>query len=429
MKILKVIHGYPPTYNAGSEIYSQSICEELAKDNEVQVFTREQNDYELDFVIRQEVQNNVRLHFVNLAREKDGYEHELVNRSFEKILGSFQPDVLHVGHLNHLSLGVIRVAYKRSIPIIFTLHDFWLMCPRGQFLQRNFDGEKLYQLCDGQEDGKCATNCYSMLHSCAAKDKVEDIAYWTKWVNRRMQAVRSLIPMIHQFIAPSQYLKNRFLQDFPLPKEKILYLDYGFPTHYLSPAKKKKNSIFTFSYIGTHIPAKGVNLLIEAFKKLEGKSQLIIWGRTAGQNTAALKKLTKKSLSPIIFKGEYVNQNIVSEVFSETDVIVVPSIWGENSPLVIHEAQACHIPVITADFGGMKEYVAHQTNGLLFEHRNIEDLAKQMQWAMEHPVQMKEYGQRGYLHSKDGKIISLTDHCQKLKQVYQQAISENETRK
>jgi len=268
-----------------------------------------------------------------------------------------------------------------------------------------------------------------MLHSCAAQDKVEDIAYWTNWVNRRMQAVRSLIPMIHQFIAPSQYLRNRFLQDFPLPKEKILYLDYGFPTHYLNPVKEKKNRIFTFSYIGTHIPAKGVYLLIEAFKKLKGNSRLMIWGRPAGQNTAALKKLTEKSLSPIIFRGEYENQNIVSEVFSETDVVVVPSIWGENSPLVIHEAQACHIPVITADFGGMKEYVAHQTNGLLFEHRSIEDLAKQMQWAIEHPVQMKKYGKRGYLHSEDGKIISLTDHCQKLKQVYQQAISENETRK
>jgi len=77
----------------------------------------------------------------------------------------------------------------------------------------------------------------------------------------------------------------------------------------------------------------------------------------------------------------------------------------------------------------MKEYVAHQVNGLLFEHRNVEDLAKQMQWAIEHPIQMKEYGQRGYLHSQDGKIIDLTDHCQKLKQVYQKAITENETRK
>ena len=67
MKILKVIHGYPPTYNAGSEVYSQSICEELAKNNEVQVFTREKNDYELDFVVRQELQNKVPVSYTHLT--------------------------------------------------------------------------------------------------------------------------------------------------------------------------------------------------------------------------------------------------------------------------------------------------------------------------------------------------------------------------
>ena len=52
MKILKIIHGYPPNYNAGSEVYSQSICNELAKKHDIFIFTREDNLYTADHIIR-----------------------------------------------------------------------------------------------------------------------------------------------------------------------------------------------------------------------------------------------------------------------------------------------------------------------------------------------------------------------------------------
>jgi len=59
---------------------------------------------------------------------------------------------------------------------------------------------------------------------------------------------------------------NRFIADFGIPENKIIYLDYGFPTEYLTQTEKSKDKTnFTFDYIGTHIPAKSVNLLIEAF--------------------------------------------------------------------------------------------------------------------------------------------------------------------
>lgn len=423
MKILKVIHGYPPTYNAGSEVYSKSICEELTKGHEVQVFTREQDEYRLDFEIRKETNNNIFITIVNLPREKDGYEHPLVNRAFRELLIEFQPDVVHIGHLNHLSLGIVREVKKLNIAIVFTLHDFWLMCPRGQFLQRNFDGQELYRLCGGQENQKCATNCYRMIQSCREQDETTDTNYWTDWIERRMQSVNEIIPLIDIFIAPSQYLKNRFINNFGLRENQIQYLDYGFPLAYLKPIKKEANRPFTFAYIGTHIPAKGVNLLIEAFKKTDKPSRLMIWGRHIGQNTASLKRLAKDSFNPIIFKNEYENPNITNAVFQHVDVVVVPSIWGENSPLVIHEAQACHVPVITADFGGMKEYVQHQVNGLLFEHRNSGSLYQQMQWAIEHPKETQLLGNRGYLYSDDGKVPCIKEHCQSLELIYQKVIN------
>jgi glycosyltransferase involved in cell wall biosynthesis len=417
MHILKIIHGYPPDYNAGSEVYSQSIVNELKKKHKITVFTREENDYEPDFKFRKETKDNIDFVYVNMARGKDGYNHEILNRQFAELISEIKPDIAHVGHLNHLSTGIIDVLNNAEIPIIFTLHDFWLMCPRGQFLQRNFDGKNIYKLCDIQGDNKCANSCYKMYFS----DKMGE-NYYTNWVNNRMKITSEIIKKVDLFIAPSKYLINRFINDFNMPKDKIIYLDYGFPVHYLQPVEPKTNGIFTFGYIGTHIPAKGLNLLIKAFGKIEKPAKLKIFGRMNGQNTRALKKMAKESKNPIEFCGEYRNQNLASTVFSKIDAIVVPSIWGENSPLVIHEAQTCKIPVITADFGGMKEYVAHNINGLLFEHRNTESLYEQMKFAVNNSEQMAKLGQNGYLYSRNGKVPNIEDHCKGLMNLYKKII-------
>jgi len=420
MHILKIIHGYPPTYNAGSEVYTQSIVNELKKSNRVTVLTREENPFLPDFNFRFETIENVDFIFVNMAKAKDGYNHKLLNDRFLEFIKKVKPDIAHIGHLNHLSTGIVDVLFEQKIPIVFTLHDFWLMCPRGQFLQRNFDGKNLYNLCEKQDDSVCANNCYSMLFG-----KKSDVKFWKNWINQRMNITKKLSEKVDYFIAPSKYLMNRFITDFEIPIHKILYLDYGFPTHYLQPVKHKFTDVYTFGYIGTHIPAKGINLLIEAFKMLKGKAKLKIFGRENGQSTEALKNMAKNSENEIEFCGEYINQNLANVVFNNVNCIVVPSIWTENSPLVIHEAQACKIPVITANVGGMAEYVNHKINGLLFEHRNVNSLIEQMQYAIDNQQEMKKIGEKMYLHSENGEVPNIIEHCQNLLEIYNKLIKIN----
>lgn len=414
MHILKIIHGYPPLYNAGSEVYSQSVVNQLSKTHKITVFTREEDVYKPDFKFSNSKKGNTNFVHVNMARAKDGYNHETLNQKFAKLIRKIKPDIAHVGHLNHLSTGIIDELHLAKIPIIFTLHDFWLMCPRGQFLQVGLSENKIFELCHKQKNEKCATVCYNRYFSGQKYDYERDKKYWTSWIATRMKTTKDIINKVSLFVAPSKFLMNRFIKEFGVPTEKIIYLDYGFPTNYLKPVNKSKSEVYTFGYIGTHIPAKGVNLLIQAFSKLETPAKLKIFGRYDNQNTKILKKLAEKSKNEIEFCGEYKNENIVGEVFEKIDAIVVPSIWGENSPLVIHEAQACHVPIITADFGGMKEYVNHQVNGLLFEHRNAESLFEQLKFATENPNLMKKYGLRGYLFSENGKVPSIEKHCEKL---------------
>lgn len=425
MHILKINHGYPPNYNAGSEVYSQSICSELSKHHRVSVFTREENPYTPDYAIRLEkASENLDLYYVNNPNGKDGYRHKQLDKKFAKTLDDIRPDIAHVGHLNHLSTGIVDELNKQNIPIVFTLHDFWLMCPRGQFLTRSIGEEINNKLCTGQEDKKCALNCYKVYFSGKEAEEQTELQTWSNWIHNRMLETKAIVGKVNLFIAPSKYLRERFIEEFGMPENKIIYLDYGFPTEYLTPTEKTtEKKEFTFGYIGTHIPAKGVNLLIEAFGKIEQKAILKIFGRHNGQSTNALKHLAGKSFNRIEFEGEYINHNLANDVFSKVDCIVVPSIWAENSPLVIHEAQSCKIPVITADYGGMKEYVQHQVNGLLFEHRNVDSLKDQMEFAIKNQKLVNGLGERGYLFSNDGSVPTIKSHCKTLEDVYKGLIA------
>lgn len=98
MHILKIIHGYPPNFNAGSEVYSQSICTELSKHHRVSVFTREENPYATYFSIReQKVNDSLMLYFVNNPQAKDGYRHKQMDENFTELIKEIKPDVAHIG--------------------------------------------------------------------------------------------------------------------------------------------------------------------------------------------------------------------------------------------------------------------------------------------------------------------------------------------
>ncbi len=240
------------------------------------------------------------------------------------------------------------------------------------------------------------------------------------------------VAVIDLFIAPSRTVLQRFRDDFGLPAHKLVYLDYGFHRERLLGRLRSSDEPFTFGYIGTHVPAKGINHLIEAFSMLTGQPLLRIWGRPLGAETTSLYELLatmpQEVQGRVHWMGEYRNSEIVSDVFNHCDAIVVPSIWLENSPLVIHEALQARVPVITANAGGMAEYVRHEENGLLFAHRNPVALAVQMQRFIQDPTFARRLGERGYLDGEDGNIPAMSDHLHELEQLYAQVCAHRKER-
>lgn len=427
MKVLQVIHGYPMRYNAGSEVYTQTLCHGLVDRHEVHVFTREEDSFAPDFRLRIERDADdprITLHVVNNPRNKDRYRDIGIDQRFAEVLDRVRPDVVHVGHLNHLSTSLLVEAATRTIPIVYTLHDYWVMCPRGQFMQMfPQDPENLWAACDGQDDRKCAERCYARYFSGAPDERESDVEHWTGWVERRMRHMREMAELVDIFVAPARYLHDRYRDEFGLPECKLVYLDYGFDLGRLRGRVRTPGEPFTFGYIGTHIPAKGIHDLIRAFGELSGEPRLRIWGRSRGQDTEALKALAGSlptgTAERVEWLPEYRNQDIVPDVFDRVDAIVVPSVWVENSPLVIHEAQQVRVPVIAGDVGGMAEYVQHEVNGLQFEHRSRRSLARQMQRFVDDPALASRLGERGYVFDADGEIPSIEQHVRDVERIYE----------
>ncbi len=430
MKVLQVIHGYPMRYNAGSEVYTQTLCHGLAKRHEVHVFTREEDAFAPDSRLRCEPDaddSRILLHIVNNPRHRDRYRDVGIDRRFADVLDRVRPDVVHVGHLNHLSTSLLVEAATREIPVVYTLHDYWVMCPRGQFMQTHpRDPENLWAACAVQQDRECAERCYARYFSGAPDEREGDVAYWTDWVARRMRHMRELTELVDLFVAPARYLHDRYRDAFGLPDCKLVYLDYGFDLARLRGRVRDPGEPFTFGYIGTHIPAKGIHDLIRAFGDVTGRAALRIWGRPRGQDTDALMHIARSlpggAAERVEWLPEYRNRDIVPDVFNRVDAIVVPSVWVENSPLVIHEAQQTRVPVITADVGGMAEYVHHEVNGLLFEHRSRDALTRQMQRFVDAPEFARRLGLRGYLFSESGDVPAIETHVAEIERRYSQVV-------
>jgi glycosyltransferase involved in cell wall biosynthesis len=94
----------------------------------------------------------------------------------------------------------------------------------------------------------------------------------------------------------------------------------------------------------------------------------------------------------INFVGPFPNETMAAEL-GKLDVLVVPSTWYENTPLVIYSAFAAGIPVVASNLGGMAEVVHHEKNGLLFEPNDSEGLARQLRRLIEEPGLLEKLGE------------------------------------
>lgn len=425
MKIIHVVHNLPPYNAAGTEVYTYNLCRELAKKHEVFIFHRVNDLRKKEYELTHSDFNNLSVFTINNTFRlyesfESTYKNKAIAEKFGRVLDEVKPDIVHIQHLLYLSAEIIREAKKRNIPVVFTLQDYWLMCSQGQLLKCNqFSCKSVISY----ECVECVFNQLSIkknvfityyllkkyipgflfqiiediyLSFCKLffLNKVKSI----KLIEERSDYIKNICSEIDMFIAPSQFLKDKFV-DFGIPENKIIFLAYGFNLDLFQNFNKNRDGKLRFGFIGNIIPAKGIHVLIKSFNKIRNnKIELKIYGQSISYKDAFgnyLKYIKKiKKNKNIRFMGGFDNKDI-SRIFSEIDVLIVPSIWHENSPLVIQEAFAAKTPVIASRVGGIPELIEDSVNGLLFSDKEEnDDLCGKINLLVSNPALIEKMAQR-----------------------------------
>ena len=240
---------------------------------------------------------------------------------------------------------------------------------------------------------------------------------------REMRAeIERHLARVFRIIAPSKFHRERIIEAGALA-DKTIVLPYGLDLSLVEqvPARIKNSPVRKFGYLGTLIPSKGVEDLILAFKKMKTKGcELHIFGEAVpyhGLHDYDRRLQEMASGLPVFFHGAY-QPDQLPQTLAQIDCMVLPSRWYESFGITIREALRARRPVIVSDIGAFQEVIVHYQNGLLFQAGEVFSLREMMDQIAARPDLADK------LVAKEFQAESLVDHCQKLKDLYQQAIRE-----
>ena len=354
----------------------------------------------------------------------------LYTKHLRAFLRAVKPDIVHLQHTMFFGYDLLR-EIKNSVPaapIIYTLHEFMPICQRQGQMVRMPDNEP----CMEESPRRC--------HEC-----YPDISQQTFFMRKRF--IQSHLSLVDMFIAPSQFLADRYI-DWGLPEEKVKVEEYGrtSPTGQAVDGQRKCRD--RFGFFGQMTPFKGLHVFLEAIAALHGhddehtdpllRALELAAGTTSGTPTAErlgpkphgrvhganldlqpgnfqnqISDLLEQTKDAVTFVGQYDHLDLAKHM-SQVDWVVIPSIWWENSPLVIQEAFHFGRPVICSDIGGMAEKVEHRVNGLHFRADDPSSLASIMKEAMETPGLWEQ------LREGIRPLYAMEDHVKELTSLYRE---------
>ena len=340
--------------------------------------------------------------FVPMGGQKEvtelEYNNLLAASYFARILERVAPDIVHFFHFSRLGASLIDVTVRAKVPAFYTPTDFWAVCPTSQLLLA--DG----QICRGPSAhaGNCLKHVAALTRSLhvarmahLVPDFVADIvvnltanglipryrlSQEVVALGRRRGFNVARLNALHQIVSPSRIM-TEVLVNNGVDASLISQLTYGIDvTTNDKPSRTRGTSrTITFGFIGTLAPHKGCHVLINAIKQLNSDTvRLRIYGNTQQfpEYVTNLKHQTN-GLPFIQFCGTFPIEN-VAEVMAEIDALIVPSLWPENTPLVLYSALASKCPVVASDFPGISEVIRDGWNGLLFTPGNEQSLRSKL---------------------------------------------------
>ncbi len=398
MRVLLAVHGFPPHATAGVEVYTLRLAKALrGLGHEVLVLSAVHDLADRPGALRRRVHEGVDVaEIVNVHHRgtlEATYDDPDVDAAAAPVLEAFRPDVVHLQHLLNLSIGVARLARDRGTPVVWTLHDYWLSCPRdGQ--RRREDGA----VCDSVAHDVCARCLADSPYLVPPLQRGLSGALRSVGAGRSLHVLHDLMPRASEaalrlvrsaqppsaglegaldtrrarlleavagmdvLLAPTAFVRERTLEA-GVPASQLRVVTYGVVGETRPRPAGARTRV---GFVGTVAPHKGVHVLIDAVRRLaEVPLSLDIFGSLTVHPAYAdgLRSLAAGD-ARIRFRGPFAEGG-QDEALRGLDVLVVPSLWWENSPLVLLEALAAGVPVVASRTGGVPELVDDGCSGRL----------------------------------------------------------------
>lgn len=278
-----------------------------------------------------------------------------VTEGFAELVCLLRPTIVHAHHYAHLGIEFLRVLKEidPSIKLCLTLHEYMAICHnQGQMIK--VDG----RLCTRESLEDC--------RACFPSLSVQD--FW-----RRKHYIQRHFDYVDHFVSPSEFLRRRYIE-WGIPADMITVIENGQEDAQAPPPRfiidgEQRNR---FGYFGQINPFKGLDVLLKALHEMRKKERRNVVLEVHGANLSAqateFQSRIKALADPLIAEGvvQWVGPYRPDELrgrMESVDWAVVPSVWWENSPMVIQEAFVCGRPVLVSNIGGMAEKVEHGKNG------------------------------------------------------------------
>ena len=273
---------------------------------------------------------------------------EQLSEIMDDILAKNHFDIIHCCHLMRIG-EIVKSAQKRKIPVVITLTDFWLMCPRGIAITQGG------VLCEGSNDGlRCKRECYGG-------------GFWKDIIPERFRQTCAVFDYAAAVVSATLFLKMMFENKGYSQNIHIIRFGKDYKNVRKNVRTYRKDSAITIGYLSSLSPHKGAHLLLDAFMQVNPKNiRIKIYGDTSSDPDyfAILKKISKGHPG-IEFCGRYDYEEMPG-ILDCVDIIAVPSLWWENSPLVLLRSLAHNVPAIVSDLGGLTEIIKDGQNGFTF---------------------------------------------------------------
>lgn len=390
LQILHLVHQFAPDHVGGTELYTQTLAQYQAdRGHSVAVF------YPAPGIISSAPAGAVMNGGIRVYRIPAGnrnrrqvflntFSQKQLRNSFANVLDLEQPDLVHIQHLMGLPFSLINEIDSRHIPYVITLHDYWYGCANAQLIN-NVDNTT----CRGPDGhfhncGRCVLaraglpNDYGLGFAVAPM-----MAY-------RNHRLRNILAGAYKIIAPTQFVRQTY-KEMGLPTENMIHIPHGIdvPTasigEILSKLAPRDASQLHIGFVGSLGWQKGVHILVKAVNLLPGDQvTLSIYGDldTFPDYVAQLRQTARH---PGIHFAGRVSRDSLWQKLASCDVVVLPTLWYEVSPLTIQEVFAVNVPIIASRIGAMAEKIRDGIDGLLVEPGDVNALHSALAQLLEDP--------------------------------------------